>query len=181
MLDRYLINSDVNAMEIAYLGHNLKQQTTRNAEDFYYQKLTLEQRKDFNIKAATEYNFMWGALPPTSEHTGGRIRWLLRAQQMEQVYGSQIYRNQQQTQAETQTKTDPSKQSQTQAKPPSHLSLVSFKQKLSQNAQQRLQSNYNRLDSDLKDFRNLSPNNPKWQQLRQLSQQDQQLVRSISD
>jgi hypothetical protein len=45
-----------------------------------------------------------------------------------------------------------------------------------------------RLDSDLKDYRNLNPNNPKWQQLRQLSQQDQQLVglnqrlnRQISD
>ncbi len=67
-------------------------------------------------------------------------------------------------------------------------SVNTFKDKLKNNAQKRLQSNYNRLDTDLKEYKNLSPNNPKWQQLRQLSQKDQQLMqlnqrldRQISD
>jgi hypothetical protein len=51
-----------------------------------------------------------------------------------------------------------------------------FKAKLSNNALKRLQDNSNRLKSELKDYQNLSPNNPKWQQLRQLSVKDQQLV-----
>jgi Peptidase C39 family len=51
-----------------------------------------------------------------------------------------------------------------------------FKQKLSNNALKRLQDNSNRLKSELKDYQNLSPNNPKWQQLRQLAIKDQQLV-----
>jgi SAM-dependent methyltransferase len=55
-------------------------------------------------------------------------------------------------------------------------SVTTFKKKLSDNAQKRLQSNYNRLNADLKAYKNLSPENPKWQQLRQLSQKDQQLV-----
>jgi hypothetical protein len=51
-----------------------------------------------------------------------------------------------------------------------------FKEKLSNNALKRLQDNSNRLKSELKDYQNLSPNNPKWQQLRQLAIKDQQLV-----
>jgi hypothetical protein len=51
-----------------------------------------------------------------------------------------------------------------------------FKDKLKNNALNRLQSNSNRLNSDLKNYKNLSPNNPKWTQLRQLASQDQQLV-----
>jgi Peptidase C39 family len=58
-----------------------------------------------------------------------------------------------------------------QAKP-----VDTFKEKLSNNAIKRLQDNSNRLKSELKDYQNLSPNNPKWQQLRQLAVQDQQLV-----
>jgi hypothetical protein len=73
-------------------------------------------------------------------------------------------------------KTQPPGEQIAQASPQSLSPTEHFKQKLSQNAQKRLQSNSNRLESDLKDYGNLSPNNPKWQQLRQLSQQDQQLV-----
>jgi hypothetical protein len=51
-----------------------------------------------------------------------------------------------------------------------------FKSKLSNNALKRLQDNSNRLKSEFKDYQNLSPNNPKWQQLRKLAVKDQQLV-----
>jgi hypothetical protein len=175
MLDRYLINSDSNAMEIAYLGRNLSSEQVQNAEQFY-KKLTPEQQENFNQKAAAEYNLMWGAQTPT-EQAGGRIRWLLRAEQLEQVYGNQVYRGD--AKAKAQQKTQPKAQANPTQQTPQQSSLspvASFKQKLAHNAQLRLQSNYNRLEADLKEYRNLSPNNPKWQQLRQLSQQDQQLV-----
>ncbi|MGB8702555.1 MAG: hypothetical protein WCD18_24340, partial [Thermosynechococcaceae cyanobacterium] len=59
---------------------------------------------------------------------------------------------------------------------PTLAPVETFKDKLKNNALKRLQSNYSRLDADLKEYKNLSPNNPKWQQLRQLANQDQQLV-----
>jgi hypothetical protein len=40
----------------------------------------------------------------------------------------------------------------------------------------RLTYDSNRLNTDLKGYQNLDPNNPKWQQLRQLANQDQRLV-----
>jgi hypothetical protein len=66
---------------------------------------------------------------------------------------------------------------QKKANPPGQAAPVeTFKDKLKNNALKRLQANSSRLDSELKDYKNLSPNNPKWQQLRQLATQDQQLV-----
>jgi hypothetical protein len=55
--------------------------------------------------------------------------------------------------------------------------VATFKEKLSNNALKRLRDNSNRLKSELKDYQNLSPNNPKWQQLRQMAVKDQQLVK----
>jgi hypothetical protein len=71
--------------------------------------------------------------------------------------------------------TDSSKQK--TANSPSQAAPVdTFKDKLKNNALKRLQDNSNRLNSELKDYQNLSPNNPKWQQLRQMASKDQQFV-----
>jgi Peptidase_C39 like family len=71
--------------------------------------------------------------------------------------------------------TDPGKQKTANA--PSQAAPVdTFKDKLKNNALKRLQDNSNRLNSELKDYQNLSPNNPKWQQLRQMASKDQQFV-----
>jgi A nuclease family of the HNH/ENDO VII superfamily with conserved AHH len=55
-------------------------------------------------------------------------------------------------------------------------SVHNFIRKVAKNAEKRLANNSARLQSEQKGYENLNPSNRKWSQLRELAQQDQQLV-----
>ncbi len=88
--DRYLIQSDRRAMEIAYLGKPLSAQQRKSAEAFY-EKLTPEQKQVYAQKSQAEFDLMWGSEPPNAA-VSGQMKWVLRAQQMEQDFAGQVYR-----------------------------------------------------------------------------------------
>jgi hypothetical protein len=104
MRDRYLIQSDRRAMEIAYLGRPLSAQQRKAAEAFY-EKLSPAQQREYSQKSRAEYELMWGNEPPHPA-VMGQIKWVLRAQQMERDYAGQIYRGAEQTQQPKQMKKD---------------------------------------------------------------------------
>jgi hypothetical protein len=90
MRDRYLIQSDRRAMEIAYLGRPLSA-PQRKAVEAFYAKLTPAQQQDYRQKSQAEFELMWGNEPPNAK-VAGQMKWVLRAQQMEKDFAGQVVR-----------------------------------------------------------------------------------------
>jgi hypothetical protein len=92
MRDRYLINSDRHALEIAYLGRPLSA-SDRKGADAFYAKLSPEQQSAYSQRADVEFLLMWGSEPPNAK-VAGQMKWVLRAEQLEKDYPGQVAREQ---------------------------------------------------------------------------------------
>jgi hypothetical protein len=114
MRDRYLIQSDRRAMEIAYLGRPLSA-PQRKAVEAFYAKLTPAQQQEYSQKSQAEFELMWGNEPPNAK-VAGQMKWVLRAQQMEKDFAGQVVRGAEQAK-------QPAKQK-AKAQPPQNTELA---------------------------------------------------------
>jgi hypothetical protein len=158
MRDRYLIQGDRHAMEIAYLGHPLNDQQRRTAQKFY-EKLSFEQREIYQNGAQAEYALMWGSGSTGQDaphfQAAMDMKSMLRDQLMERVYPGQVYHG-----------TQYPAQSTTQL--PRLVSPVNlFKENLRNNALDLLEQNKARLNQSQQRFTDPDPKNQNWESLRQ--------------
>lgn len=169
MRDKYLIQSDRHALEIAYLGRPLSA-PQRTAADGFYTKLSPEQQQAYSQKADAEFNLMWGSELPNAK-VAGQMKWVLRAQQMEQDYPGQVAREEKKALSKT---PGAAQDAVTQSKKPSDP-VTAFGQDLQHNAITRLSSNKTRLTTEEAKYKDTSATNQNWSHLRSLAAQDDSL------
>jgi hypothetical protein len=162
--DRYLMQSDRRAMEIVYLGRPLSA-PQRDAAEAFYKKLSPEQKQAYSQKSQAEFDLMWGSEPP-NDKVSGQMKWVLRAQQMEQDYAGQVFRGEKKavpTAKVPGAAQDAVNQSRKASDP-----VTAFQQQLKSNSLQHLAQNRTRIDQSQQRYQETDPQkNPNWETLRQ--------------
>jgi ribosomal protein L15E len=173
MRDRYLVQSDRRAMEVAYLGRPLSAQQ-RDAAEAFYEKLSPEQKQAYSQRVKAEFDLTWGNDVP-GDKVSGQIKWVLRAQMLEQDFAKQVFRMPELQQAKVQSKGQPGQTDSTL--------LGGFQQRVQQKSQDLLNRNKQRLNTEQQGYsQDTNPKSSRWQalwqaahQTRQLETQEQQL------